>query len=476
MNKMNYRHKANVTLAVVFLLFVLSTIFKLNEPRLFSLRLLNFVLEAALVGGIADWFAVTALFQRPLGWPFHTALIPRNRDKVILSVSQMVENDLLSLELIQEKLARVSFTDGLRAWVEQNGGVAALTRLLFIYLDERKDKIPARSAQFIAAKIKQEIGSASLDRELYRLSRIFPTGDGLDYALDQLRGIVNGPLVRENLYRLLLDQKETREADSRFNRYLLDFVQKIDGLNLREAATVLQKQLGLALRELENPSHPLRQRILELLATEADTQSLGQTLEQWKTEVLLKLPWEETLCQFLTTVLSQVMNPPKAPTAPAAAPENSAPTVAGDPVPQPNPIHTAENPARNIPEDKVLPEKNSPLFIWLSEGASRLWQDFLKDQPLQNRLNAYIRSTLGRLAAAEHRMIGSIARNTLESLSETDLNSFIEGKAGEDLQWIRINGSLVGGFAGLFLFFFLDLIYQPWLLPLFHRLFPFLNH
>lgn len=123
-----------------------------------------------------------------------------------------------------------------------------------------------------------------------------------------------------------------------------------------------------------------------------------------------------------------------------------------------------------------MPENDSLLFTWLSEGANRLWQDFLKDQSLQNRLNAYIRSALGRLAAAEHRLIGSIARNTLESLSETDLNSFIEGKAGDDLQWIRINGSLVGGFAGLFLFFFLDLIYQPWLLPLFHRLFLLLNH
>ncbi|WP_240984136.1 DUF445 domain-containing protein [Acididesulfobacillus acetoxydans] len=473
---MNYRHKANVTLAVVFSLFVLSTVFKLNEPGLFSLRLLNFVLEAALVGGIADWFAVTALFQRPLGWPFHTALIPRNRDKVILSVSQMVENDLLSLELIQEKLAQVSFTDGLRAWVEQNGGVAALTRLFFNYLDERKDKIPAQSAPFIAAKIKQEIGSASLDQGLHRLRRIFPTGAGLDYALDQLHGIVNGPPVRESLYRLLLAQKEARETDSPFNRYLLGFIQKIDGLNLREAATVLQKQLGLALRELQNPSHPLRQRILELLATEADDQPLDQTLEQWKTEVLLQLPWEDTLCRFLTTVLSQVMGPPKAPTAPPAAPETSASTVAEDPAPRPNPIHTAENPARSITEGKVMPENDSLLFTWLSEGANRLWQDFLKDQSLQNRLNAYIRSALGRLAAAEHRLIGSIARNTLESLSETDLNSFIEGKAGDDLQWIRINGSLVGGFAGLFLFFFLDLIYQPWLLPLFHRLFLLLNH
>lgn len=456
---MNYRRKANLTLAAVFLLFVFSTVLKLSYPNLFSLRLINFVLEAALVGGIADWFAVTALFQRPLGWPFHTALIPRNRDKVIRSVSDLVENDLLSLELIRQKLSEVSFVKGISEWVGQSGGMNGLTRLIFRYAQERAGEIPPKSAQFLADRIRNGLKESSLAPEALKLVQMLPTTSALDYALEKLHEFVGGSQVRESLYRFLAEQKEAKASDSSFNRYLLSFIQKIDGLNLVEATAVLQNQLGLALQELKTPDHPLRQKIQKILQESFFTPVGGSdgpsesepgfsqgkpeqaadslmTLEHWKEEVLLQLPWEETLQNFLAKVLAYGLNL------------------------QPSP---AEKSGQSDPD--------SPLLRWLTDGANRLWQSFLGDSQLQNQLDKYIRSTLGRLAAAEHRLIGSIAHDTLEALSEKDLNAFIEGKTGNDLQWIRINGSLVGGIAGLFLFLFLDLVYNPWLVPLVQHLF-----
>lgn len=447
---MNYRRKANLTLAAVFLLFILSTVLKFDNPNLFSFRLLNFVLEAALVGGIADWFAVTALFQKPLAWPFHTALIPRNRNKVIQSVSDLVENDLLSLELIQNKLADVSFIGGICGWIEQNGGTDGLARLIFHYVEGKAGEIPPKGARFLGDKIKTGLRESSLLTEALKLVQLLPAADALDYALEKLHESISGSQVREGLYQLLLKQKEAKETDSPFSRYLLSFVERIDGLNLEEAAAVLQDQLELALQELKAPDHPLRQKIQALLQAGflEPANSLGspskdmleQTLERWKEEVLLQLPWEETLQNFLTKTLSYLLNP-----------------------------------RLTVQRSLGLSEQDSPLFSWLADGADRLWQGFLGDSSLQNQLNAYIRSTLGRLAEAEHRLIGSIAQDTLEALSEEDLNAFIEGKAGNDLQWIRINGSLVGGFAGLILFFFLDFVYTPGIVPLFHHLFQSLQ-
>ena len=68
--------------------------------------------EAGLVGGLADWFAVTALFRHPMGIPIpHTALLPKNREKVTQSLINMLENDWLTKESIMDKFTQIHILD-----------------------------------------------------------------------------------------------------------------------------------------------------------------------------------------------------------------------------------------------------------------------------------------------------------------------------------------------------------------------------
>src|SRR3954469_1714604 len=70
--------------------------------------------EAGLVGGLADWFAVTALFRHPLGIPIpHTALLPKNRNRIIAGIISMLENDWLTKESIRKKIDTIIFTEKL---------------------------------------------------------------------------------------------------------------------------------------------------------------------------------------------------------------------------------------------------------------------------------------------------------------------------------------------------------------------------
>ena len=73
--------------------------------------------------------------------------------------------------------------------------------------------------------------------------------------------------------------------------------------------------------------------------------------------------------------------------------------------------------------------------------------------------------TLCRVIQNEHDMIGGMVRETLAAYTDQDLNQFVEEKAGNDLQWIRINGSMIGGVVGLLLFLFLDFVYDPIIMP-----------
>src|SRR5689334_528941 len=82
------------------------------------LRILGAGFEAAVIGGLADWFAVTALFRHPLGLPIpHTAIIPARRAKMIESIVNMVEEEWLSPEVIGQRLARLSPGELVMDWL-----------------------------------------------------------------------------------------------------------------------------------------------------------------------------------------------------------------------------------------------------------------------------------------------------------------------------------------------------------------------
>ena len=70
---------------------------------------LYWAVQSALIGSVADWFAVTALFRKPLGFPYHTALIPRNKDRLINGVIKLVETKMLTKERCKVLLKNVQF-------------------------------------------------------------------------------------------------------------------------------------------------------------------------------------------------------------------------------------------------------------------------------------------------------------------------------------------------------------------------------
>src|SRR5262245_27524623 len=102
-------------LAVAAVAFVLARIYEPLHPGIGYLRAFC---EAALVGGLADWFAVTALFRRPLGLPIpHTAIIPEKKDRLGQALGEFVERNFLSPEAVAAKLAELNCADVLADWL-----------------------------------------------------------------------------------------------------------------------------------------------------------------------------------------------------------------------------------------------------------------------------------------------------------------------------------------------------------------------
>ena len=117
---MTYRQRANSILALSFVCFLAVFIWWLHQDQLtFWGNLLFFVLQSAFIGSIADWFAVTALFDKPLGFPYHTELVYNHRTQIIDGMTNVVSEKLLQPGMWRDKLYQVSFVDRFNSWIRK---------------------------------------------------------------------------------------------------------------------------------------------------------------------------------------------------------------------------------------------------------------------------------------------------------------------------------------------------------------------
>ncbi|WP_018212281.1 DUF445 domain-containing protein [Desulfitobacterium hafniense] len=424
---MDYHRKANRVLGSVFIVFLIAAGLRFTYPTAPGVHFFLFVSEAALVGGLADWFAVTALFRKPLGWPYHTALIPRNREKMVEAIVIMVQNELLSENLLRQKIQGFRLSPWLISKVEKSGGAAFLAEKLGTALGKgcQNLKIP-ESAAVLESMIRNKLMDSGLAKLFLAKLRIMVEKDELDPLLKE--GIDKGidlattPRAKELLIQVLGQIQEKQIGNGgKLQKTILGLFQVTDGINLDEAAEELQIELILHLRELQAPYHPVRGQLKELIleklqSWERDPDALN-TLESWKNTLLA----ETTLQPFLESLLEQVQ---------------------------------VSLQAGRLPSGQALDHVLEPMLAaW--------WSALKEDTHFHALVDQFVQDVLAQALQSEHAVIGQTVRDTLESLSNEELNHFIEDKAGNDFQWIRINGSLVGGIVGGLLFVILNYGYSP---------------
>jgi uncharacterized membrane-anchored protein YjiN (DUF445 family) len=434
---MRYRNWANRILAGVCLLFGLSAIFKYYYVGNLWADLLFMVCEAAVIGSVADWFAVTALFRKPLGFPWHTALIPRNRDRVIRSVVDMVEQDLLSVDAIKKRLADVCFMNLFVDWVENKRGkviVGSFTAKTALHFLETLDagQLSMRAERFARAYL----------RDLLLLPRLRSLGDWavqhgkveqlFELMIDELVYVVEKPSTLEAIYRYLSGIKEEKTTGLAA-KVVLWLGEHTDSVNVKEAARALQREMLATLEDLRDPGHPIHtwavKRITESMRQMEQKSSLEEVLFAWAAQVMDQLSFHELINRILLSAIVSL----KQWIASAGTEE-----------------------AQEYP----------PLMLWVFDQVQAYWDSFKEDPDIHFWVERYVKKSLFRLIETEHHLIGCIVQDALEEFDNEDLSTFIEDKAGDDLQWIRINGSIVGGFVGLLLFLFLRLVYDPFFVPL----------
>lgn len=446
---MTMRRKANLSLIILCLLFIAAAVLLYCYPGNWWIRLLLFTAEAGLVGAVADLFAVTVLFRHPFGmrWVPHTAIIPRNRNKLVDGVAVMVEQQLLSKSMLFDKLMSYRLTDTVIEWIDRKSDAHSFSdRIWNLLLSWLRGANMEDSASKLDVHARSALGGVNVS--LY-------AGKGLKWLLEnsdfqkwlghligyaakrasseETLAAIRGMIAKEK-------DKFVNEGGSIarwFKQKLFDFAEASDAINLDEAANTLFRDLQDFVKELQDPSHELRvlveARVLELANNLETSEEIGSTIEAWKQELLRELSLQPSIEALLNNVRGLILE--------------------GDSL------------------KYVVVQERSLHVEDLKKGITELlasfWETFKNDEAAKDQLDAYLKQFIKGVLEQEHAIIGKIARKTLESFTEERLVSFIESKVDPDLQRIRLNGAFIGSAVGAILFLFLYGVYEPLLEALF---------
>lgn len=376
--------------------------------------------EAATVGGMADWFAVTALF-REVKLPLirrHTNIIVKNKKQLISGVVDIVQTRWLSPDVIRKRLERLSASKHILDYLGQKKRAKGALSLFRDLLREVVRGIDGPEVvSFLDRAIKDQLRVFDLTGPLGRwIGGVMRRGDhhGIwDTLIVALEKAIDGEEFHTTARRMInRGIKEYKESG--IHRKLgTDVLEFFDVLNRDEFVKVLLRKAKETIKDAhENPSHPLRVRLDAALMEFADGLVEGRTEAVSTFEKLRVALLEETnMKEVLTKMLGRLRE-----------------TLEGE-----------------------LEQPDSDLGRLINRVFRERLDEFRDDKSAQEKVDSWVRTVALDLLEKHHAVIGDMVREKLEGLSDPDLISQIEGKVGKDLQYIRLNGAIVGGLVGAFL-------------------------
>ncbi|WP_138752295.1 DUF445 domain-containing protein [Paenibacillus sinopodophylli] len=439
---MAMRKKANRSLVILAVLFVIAACCLYVFPDVWWTRMLLYTTEAGLVGALADLFAVTVLFRHPFGWKWipHTAIIPKNRDKLIEGVANMVEQQLLSKSLLQQRVKQISLVEIGIAWIDrrpegmlsvQGWRVVSsmLAKLdlkgLSVILDEkaRKSLGEINLAPYAGKGLKYVMDKGNFQAWI---------GQIVEFAAERAADERMKPIIRELLGK---EKEKFVNQGSIFSKWLkkmaVEIAESTNALNLDDATNVLFEDLQVLINDLRNPEHELRVLLESMVYQLADNlehrEDVAAAVSEWRDEMIDKislLPTIEALLGNMKQLLIQ-------------------------------------EPGLELAIQEKHTVNPSDIKALINDFIASYWDWFKANEETKGWLEQYAQKFVNKMIDTEHAIIGVIVRKTLEGFTEQKLVYFIESKVETDLQRIRLNGAYIGSALGAAFYLLLYGIYEP---------------
>ena len=356
--------------------------------------------EAGMVGALADWFAVTALFKRPLGLPIpHTALIPRKKDEIGEQLGGFIEENFMTPEVIEERALSVELPRRISTWLADPAHA------------DRVNAEASRAIGLVAEMLRDEDIENFIQAAMKWAAEPLwapPAGRILEQLVDEdrLAPVIQLLCDRAHEWALgsqpLIDRVIDQDAPS----WAPKFVNNLVGDKIYRELTEFTDKVRA------DPQHDLRLALDDFVRQFAhDLQhddDMIARFEEIKTELLGR--------DEVTGAAS-----------------------------------TAWQAAKGVIE-QMLDDPHSTLRVSLAGAVTRTAAAIRDDRALQEKMNGWIARAARHVAANYSAEIISVITDTVRSWDAEDTSRKIELQVGRDLQFIRINGTVVGSLAGLVIY------------------------
>ena len=386
-------------LVVMAIVFAASRAFEHRYPWLSYVK--SFA-EAAMVGGLADWFAVTALFRHPLGLPIpHTAIIPRNKDRIGEALANFLKENFLIPSVVARRMRNIDVAAAVGRFLQTpaaegtriRAGASRLIADIFESLDDER----------LGGIVKSALSARLHKTEISPL-----LGHALASAINEERHV---PMLEATIRWTA----RALEANEQLIRDMVhkkaNWVVKLAGLDAKLADAIIDGLRKLTVEMSTDPAHPVRVKIEEALAQLANDLQLRpetrERVEAMKQQLLDNKSvslWMDTLWQKGREAV----------------------------------IRAARNP------DAVMAGK-------LGEVLKSMGGTLETDARIRAALNEFARRATVGMAASYGSSIVKLVSETVRGWDAQTVTNRLEAAVGRDLQYIRINGTLVGGMVGLVL-------------------------
>ncbi|KXI42314.1 DUF445 domain-containing protein [Bacillus cereus] len=369
--------------------------------------------EAGLVGGLADWFAVTALFRHPMGIPIpHTALLPKNRKRVTKGLINTLENEWLTKESITNKVKEMQLAQMVLQIAEREiqsdavkKGIVTIAEKAIVSIDTEK------LAVIIEKELKTYLHTINTSNILQVLVDQLVVQEydekTLDYILVKVKDWTAQDEARYQLGSLGMKAMENIKVDGFLQFTLKSFMNIVDEDKI---GGILQKFIISNINSLQDADNSTRQLILAKIRQEIinvkENEALLQELENWKEKWIAN--WNAT--DKIKEMLEQV---------------------------QQRAVAFVNN--EEFADKYVIP--------FLQKQMNKIKED---EQTVQ-KIEDWLQKQVVSLVEKNHSKIGKLVQENLDKLDDKTLIEMIENNVGKDLQWIRVNGAVCGFMIGLVL-------------------------
>lgn len=353
--------------------------------------------EAAMVGALADWFAVTALFRHPLGLPIpHTAIIPRRKDAIADEFGVFVQQNFLSEDVISEKVRSMNLSRRVADWIVQQDNARAIAEQVSAGL---AGVVRVMNDADVQAMIEQRV-----EQKVRETSFAPMIGDILTFITSGRRQqeLFDGA-VEVGLYLLEDSDDDIQSTVKRETPWW--FPASVDAAIYRRIVRSVSKMLYDMQVDIY---HPMRVRLVGMVNEFLEDLRHSEDIRTKEAAIKEDLLQQPALRDFTVTLWSDI-------------------------------------------KDALLRQSEQPdaeLRRAIEDSVIRFGESIREDETLAAKIDGWADDSARYLIATYGHEVADLIANTIESWDPEATADRIEVQIGKDLQFIRINGTVIGGLAG----------------------------